>query len=71
MEGVKRDVHKRVSDRLDEMGHSKLAKDLQVLSNARKRCDYDIYDAYVGKDAQLMKKRSIILIEKLQEILSI
>tara|TARA_R110002110_G_scaffold89071_2_gene232033 strand:+ start:7424 stop:7639 length:216 start_codon:yes stop_codon:yes gene_type:complete len=71
MEGVKKDVHKQVSDKLDKMGYPKLAKDLWILSNARKACDYDIYNAYVGKDAQLMKKRSIILIGKLQEILSV
>jgi|TARA_B100000929_G_C15412831_1_gene388581 hypothetical protein len=70
MESVKKDVHQRVSEKLDEMGHSKLASDLRVLSNARKACDYDIYETYVGKEAQTMKKRSIILIEKLKELAS-
>lgn len=70
MESVKQDVHRRVSDKLDAMGYPKLAKDLRVLSDARKACDYDIDAPYVGKDAQLMKKRSIILIEKLTELVS-
>ena len=70
LENVKKDVHREVSDKLDAMGHQKLAKDLKILSDARKACDYDIHKNYVGKDAQSMKKRSMILIEKLTELIT-
>lgn len=70
LEDVKSAIHEKVPLKLDEMGHRKLAQDLRTLSDARKKCDYDIYKTVPGKEAQSMKSRSKKLITKLEEILN-